>query len=178
MQQGPAIGLIETNGMIAMVVAADAALKGADVTLLGYQVVRTGLVTVMITGTVDAVSIAVEIGVRQARVVGRVYNSTVLTRAEDETRQMLEMRNTFKQVRTEAKPAKELPIRLDVQATNGEGKATVPSDAEWEGYSVVQLRRMVRKIPQTELVGRQISRANRNTLIEVILRYQKEVGDK
>jgi ethanolamine utilization protein EutM len=42
-----AVGLIETNGMIAMIAGADAALKSADIQLIGYQIVRQGLVTVM-----------------------------------------------------------------------------------------------------------------------------------
>ncbi len=174
MQRGPAIGLIETNGVIAMVVAADVALKTSDVRLLGYQIVRNGLVTVMIYGNVDAVSIALEVAVREARTIGSVYHYSVLTRAEDETWDMLEKRNSF--VLGGLKTPGSKP---DTQSLNDVidtiGVVSISPENKWNALNVEQLRRMVRTIPQSELTGRQISKANRKILLELLLRYYKEV---
>ncbi|MFI5363841.1 MAG: BMC domain-containing protein, partial [Elusimicrobiota bacterium] len=41
-----ALGMIETRGLVACVEAADAAVKAADVRIVGYEKVGTGLVTV------------------------------------------------------------------------------------------------------------------------------------
>src|SRR5260221_5069939 len=40
-----ALGMIETRGLVACVEAADAAVKAADVRIVGYEKVGTGLVT-------------------------------------------------------------------------------------------------------------------------------------
>ena len=174
MPRGSAIGLIETSGVIAMVVAADVALKTSEVRLLGYQNVRSGMVTVIISGNVDAVAIAVEAAVRKARSIGNVYNFAVLTRAENETWDMLEQQSSrVKGIWTQADA---IPIHsspLDV--TKVSEVTGVTSVQRWEAFNVEQLRRMVRKLPQTELTGRQISKANRQMLIDLLLRYLKEV---
>ena len=49
-----ALGMIETRGLIACVEAADAAVKAADVRIVGYEKVGTGLVTVLFRGEVAA----------------------------------------------------------------------------------------------------------------------------
>ncbi len=43
--EGEALGMIETRGFIPMVEAADAMVKAAKVTLVGFEKVGTGLVT-------------------------------------------------------------------------------------------------------------------------------------
>ncbi len=52
---GEALGLIETRGLVAMIEAADAMVKAANVTLVGMEKVDAGLVTVMVRGDVGAV---------------------------------------------------------------------------------------------------------------------------
>ncbi|MFV0430407.1 MAG: BMC domain-containing protein, partial [Arachnia sp.] len=54
-----ALGMIETKGYIGAVEAADAMVKAANVSLLGYQKVGAGLVTVLVQGDVGAVKAAV-----------------------------------------------------------------------------------------------------------------------
>ncbi len=53
---GDALGLIETKGLVACIEAADAMCKAANVELIGYENVGSGLVTVMVKGDVGAVS--------------------------------------------------------------------------------------------------------------------------
>lgn len=57
-----ALGMIETEGTLAAVEAADAMLKAADVALLEKTKVGGGLVTVTVTGDVAAVTAAVDAG--------------------------------------------------------------------------------------------------------------------
>lgn len=53
-----ALGLLETRGLLASVVGADAALKAAVVTLKGLEKVGGGLTTVVLTGEVAAMAAA------------------------------------------------------------------------------------------------------------------------
>ena len=50
-----ALGLIETKGLVACIEAADAMCKAANVELIGYENVGSGLVTAMVKGDVGAV---------------------------------------------------------------------------------------------------------------------------
>ena len=59
---GEALGLIETRGFVGMVEAADAMVKAAKVTLVGYEKVGSGLVTAIVRGDVAAVKSATEAG--------------------------------------------------------------------------------------------------------------------
>lgn len=77
---GYALGLIETVGFPAAIEATDAALKTANVQLLGYELTRGGLVTVKLKGEVSAVSAAVNSGVYAASKVNKVHGSHVIPR--------------------------------------------------------------------------------------------------
>ena len=57
-----ALGMIETRGWVAMVEAADAMVKAANVEVAGWQQVGGGLVTVIIRGDVAAVRAATDAG--------------------------------------------------------------------------------------------------------------------
>ena len=52
---GEALGMIETKGLVGAIEAADAMTKSANVTLMGYEKIGSGLVTVMVRGDVGAV---------------------------------------------------------------------------------------------------------------------------
>ncbi|EQA7149593.1 BMC domain-containing protein, partial [Escherichia coli] len=57
---GKSLGLIETVGMSAAVEAADAAMKSANVSLVGYELTKGGgMVTVKLEGEVGAINAAV-----------------------------------------------------------------------------------------------------------------------
>ena len=64
----PAIGLIETRGLVALVEATDAMLKAANVELAGPMVqVGNALVTAIVVGDVAAVKAATDAGARPSR---------------------------------------------------------------------------------------------------------------
>ena len=48
---GDALGLIETKGLVACIEAADSMCKAANVELIGYENVGSGLVTAMVKAT-------------------------------------------------------------------------------------------------------------------------------
>ncbi len=81
-----ALGLIETAGLVAGIEAADAAVKAADVILVGYELARGGgLVTVKVRGNVSAVQAAVSAGAAAARAIGRVVSTHVIPRPHADT---------------------------------------------------------------------------------------------
>lgn len=84
-----AVGLLETRGFPAMVAAADAMLKSADVTLTAYHTIGDGLCTAIIRGTVANVAMAVEVGMQEAERVGELHSVMVIPRALDDLDQTL-----------------------------------------------------------------------------------------
>jgi len=79
-----ALGLIETIGLVAAIEAADAAVKAANVVLLGYDSARAGKITIKLAGDVGAVQAAVAAGVAAASRVGTVFGSLVIPRPHEE----------------------------------------------------------------------------------------------
>lgn len=78
---GQSLGLIETVGLTVAVEAADAAIKSANVELVGYELTKGGgLVTVKLTGEVGAMNAAVSAGVAAAGRIGQVYAWKVIAR--------------------------------------------------------------------------------------------------
>jgi microcompartment protein CcmL/EutN len=80
---GDALGLIETKGLVACIEAADAMCKAANVELIGYENVGSGLVTAMVKGDVGAVKAAVDSGVESAQRI-EVVTSLVIARPHND----------------------------------------------------------------------------------------------
>ena len=59
-----ALGMIECKGFVALVEACDAMLKAANVDLVGWDKIGSGLVTAFVSGDVAAVKAAVDAGRR------------------------------------------------------------------------------------------------------------------
>jgi carbon dioxide concentrating mechanism protein CcmO len=75
-----AIGLLETRGFPAMVGAADAMLKAADVQLTAYETIGAGLCTAIIRGPVANVAMALQVGIAEAQRIGELIAVTVIPR--------------------------------------------------------------------------------------------------
>jgi microcompartment protein CcmL/EutN len=80
MENLEALGLIETKGLVAMIEAADASVKAANVTLVGWEKIGSGLVTVLMRGDVAAVKAATDAGASAARRVGDLIAVHVIPR--------------------------------------------------------------------------------------------------
>ena len=78
-----ALGLIEVVGYPAVIEAADAALKAANVQLGGLSKVGSGIMTVQLFGDVGAITAAVEAGGRAAEKLGKVRSAHVIPRVDE-----------------------------------------------------------------------------------------------
>ena len=79
-----ALGLVECRGLVAMIEAADAMVKSANVRLVGWEKIDAGLVTAIVRGEVAAVRSAVDAGAAAARRVGEVVATHVIPRPHGE----------------------------------------------------------------------------------------------
>lgn len=84
-----ALGMIETKGLVGAIEAADAMVKAANVTLIGKELVGSGLVTVMVRGDVGAVKAAVDAGAAAAKRVGELKSVHVIPRPHQDVENIL-----------------------------------------------------------------------------------------
>ncbi|KKM11462.1 carboxysome structural protein EutM [Clostridiales bacterium PH28_bin88] len=87
--KGEALGMVETRGLIGAIEAADAMVKAANVTLVGYEKIGSGLVTVMVRGDVGATKAATDAGAAAAKKVGEVVSVHVIPRPHSDTEKIL-----------------------------------------------------------------------------------------
>lgn len=78
-----AIGLLETQGLSAVIEGADAMLKAANVEVVGKEKIGAAHVTVMIRGDVAAVKAAIDAGKAAAEKVGKVVAALVIARPHE-----------------------------------------------------------------------------------------------
>lgn len=79
-----AIGMIETKGLTSLLEGSDAALKAANVQLIGWEKVGSGYVSAFFRGDVAAVKAAVDAGAAAAAAVGEVISVHVIPRPHDD----------------------------------------------------------------------------------------------
>ncbi len=84
-----ALGMIETKGLICLIEATDAMLKAANVTMIGWEKVGSGLVTAFVVGDVAAVKAAVDAGASAASKIGEVVSVQVIPRPHEELSSVL-----------------------------------------------------------------------------------------
>ena len=141
-----AIGLIETRGLVGVIEAADAAVKSAPVELLGIKPIGGGLVSTHFRGEVAAVQVAVQAGVEAALKVSQVISHRVI-------------------------PAPHLDVEnLLLHQPQAAAPPVQPPPDELEDLPVARLRQLVRQLPDAQLKGRQVSRANKEALLRDLRR--------
>lgn len=84
-----ALGMVETNGFVGSVEAADAMVKAANVVLIGKVYIGAGYVTVLVRGDVGAVKAATDAGAAAARRVGELVSVHVIPRPHAEVEKLL-----------------------------------------------------------------------------------------
>ncbi len=84
-----ALGMVETRGLVGAIEAADAMVKAANVTLVGYEKIGSGLVTVMVRGDVGAVKAATDAGAAAANNVGEVVSTHVIPRPHTDVEKII-----------------------------------------------------------------------------------------
>ncbi|MFN5513267.1 MAG: carbon dioxide-concentrating mechanism protein [Cyanobacteriota bacterium] len=129
------IGLLETRGFPAMVGAADAMLKSADVQLASYEVIGDGLCTAIIRGTVANVAVAIEAGMAEAERIGELHAVMIIPRLLEDLEHTLPVSNYWLD---EQEP---LPMLLPKQQ----------STKQRELVALPELEKAVLAMPQKEL---------------------------
>ena len=79
-----ALGMIETRGLVCLIEAADAMVKAAKVTLVGYEKIGGGYVTALIRGDVAACKAATDAGAAAAQKIGELVSAHVIPRPHSE----------------------------------------------------------------------------------------------
>ena len=164
MAQG-AIGLIETRGLVGAIEAADAAAKAGLVDLLAFEQVGGGLVSVRFSGDVAAVQVAVEAGVQAAQRIGEVICHNVMPAPHADLLSTLSPPSQP----SKAEPGSCAPAPSSSPSTELELERL-------EDVPVTRLRQLVRQLPDSQLKGRQVSRANKGELIAELKRSNENLG--
>ena len=86
---GEALFMLYTKGLVGAIEAADAMTKSANVTLIGYEKIGSGLVTVMVRGDVGAVKASVDAGAAAAEKVGEIVSQHVIPRPHTDVERIL-----------------------------------------------------------------------------------------
>lgn len=86
-----ALGMVETKGLIALIEASDAMLKAANVEMMGWDKVGSGMVTGFVCGDVAAVKAAVDAGAGAASKVGELVGVHIIPRPHEELTAMMPM---------------------------------------------------------------------------------------
>jgi len=84
-----ALGMVETKGLVGAIEAADAMVKAANVILVGYEKIGSGLVTVLVRGDVGAVKAATDTGAAAAQRVGELISVHVIPRPHTDIEKIL-----------------------------------------------------------------------------------------
>lgn len=178
-----ALGLIEVRGMLGAILAADAALKAANVKLLGNYSIRGGLTTVELLGDVAAVYSAVEAGVDSVKDMNLLISSHVIPRLDDQVERLLmkeyEDKNIDSEIDSEEEKeeenqskeesTKEESKKIPEEDSTDEDSLELPEETELEEMKVVDLRSLAYKWNIDTLTKKEIKFANKTQLIHAFL---------
>ena len=194
-----ALGLIETKGLVGAIEAADAMMKAAEVELIGKERADAGLMTIKIKGDVAAVRAAVDAGAAAAQRVGELVSAHVIPRPDAETEILIyppPWQTKEKSLQPErpavgekpkrgrpkkvVPPAEQVPDSNTPEAATPETMEPLPEMSDDEqtylqqlnNMTVHELRRYARSVSGLSIIGRQISRANRDELIAELLKVK------
>jgi microcompartment protein CcmL/EutN len=84
-----ALGIVETQGLTAVLEATDTMLKAAQVTLVGKEKIGAAYVTVIVKGDVAAVTAAVEAGSKSVGSLGKLIAAHVIARPHEDLTALL-----------------------------------------------------------------------------------------
>lgn len=153
------LGMIETLGLPALIAAADAAAKAADVKVVSYEGADAGIVTLYVIGDVSSVQSAVDAGADAARRVGRLLHSHVIPRPDE---------NVPRMIKNLLKPE----VKEEVKADSAKAPVSGLQD-----QSINDLRKMARSYADFPLTTNEINMAKKEDLIR-LLEEKQGGGDK
>jgi len=181
-----ALGLIETRGFLAAIEGADIMLKTAQVKLVERTFTGGGLVTIIITGDVGAVKVAVEAG---ASAVGKISHSLlisqhVIPRPHDTIDNIVGQANSAEAWETGEVTA--IALDEDPAPTSLKNFHKEEIDAFVQRFGlehsvkalgslpVVKLRNLAREYKELDIAGRTISKANKELLLQTLAGYYRK----
>ena len=129
-----ALGLIETRGMVGAIVAADIALKTAQVELINKEYTKGGLVCIEFEGDVAAVKASVEAAVMAIKDMGVLIASHVIPRPDDSVEKI---------IKRKVEPSIEEVTQKKVEETKKENK-----DIEEKSIENVELKDIQEEIEE------------------------------
>ena len=129
-----ALGLIETRGMVGAIVAADIALKTAQVELINREHTKGGLVCIEIEGDVAAVKASVEAAVTAIKDMGIYIGSHVIPIPDDSVEKIINRKN---------QNSKEELIEQKIEETKAETK-----DVEEKSLESVEMKQIEEEIEE------------------------------
>lgn len=189
--RGSALGLIETYGFLGAVEAADTALKAAEVELLGLTKVKGGLVTITLTGEVAAMIAAVDAATASVERLGVHRSSHVIPRLDEEVWGIVDHRREETPGDKDPPPKGPEPAAPRPPGNQGGGASkerSAPQKAsekkgpkskatdrsrELAAMKVVELRRLARSIDGLGIPKGEIKYANKETLLEALLKHEE-----
>ena len=180
-----ALGMIEVYGYLTTVEALDSALKAANVSRLGVEKVRGGLVTVLVEGDVGAVKAAMDASAAAAERVGTVISVHVIPRPADDVTRMLK---GGKEPEEPTPPEPEKPSEPEIslepdtlsepesEAVKAEEGEKAPQDVtveEMQTMGVDALRRLARALEIKNMTRAEIRFAKKQELIQKITEFKE-----
>lgn len=180
-----ALGMIEVYGYLTAVEALDSALKAANVSRLGVEKVRGGLVTVLVEGDVGAVKAAMDASAAAAERVGTVISVHVIPRPADDVARMLK---GGKEPEEPTPPEPEKPSEPEIslepdtlsepesEAVKAEEGEKAPQDVtveEMQTMGVDALRRLARALEIKNMTRAEIRFAKKQELIQKITEFKE-----
>ena len=202
-----ALGLIETKGTLAAVEAADAMVKAADVTLVEKTRVGGGLVTITMNADLAALQPAVDASTAPVeRIAASRLAAKLIIRQHHEELEILftpkgpggktdpgvtdeeepeaedaavgdAVEEVVKEVEESPHPA--LPEKLDRQTLDSiiEKYGIAEGMAMADGLKVTALRTLAREYGELKISGREVSKANKQLLLEELKSYYEARND-
>ena len=162
-----ALGLIETNGLIAAIESSDVMLKTSEVSLINREFVGGGLVTISVCVDVGAVKTAVDAGASAVDQLGEnlLVSKHVIARPDSEIDKIVKNK---KDTDTSVESSQEVN---DQQVDNSE--KTNSKLAELESKRINELRTML-KNKSAKISDADIQKMSKKQIITEILNADKE----
>lgn len=166
-----ALGLIETNGLIAAIESSDVMLKTAEVDLVSKEFVGGGLVTVSVVGDVGAVKTAVDAGASAVEQLGDNFlvSKHVIARPDSEIEPLLD-----------DPKAKKIPEEV-VEEDSVESEEETPKEKpvgfkpeELEPKRIAELRKIVKTKTNLNISDADLQKMSKKQIITEILNSDKE----
>ncbi len=166
-----ALGMVETRGLIASIEAADVMVKTANVKVIGTEYIKNGMVTVKIVGEVAAVKAAVDAASAAAARIGELVTSHVIPRPVQDIEMIINnpVPKSSAVAPTAAKKPKAHPAAPAAPLPEP-GDESGDYLTRLQGMTVHELRTIARNTGGLGIAGREISRANKDQLIQELIK--------